>query len=271
MTVYIEYAIADNLLVDYFLLKAAFYLSRVRTRRLRLFAAATVGTAFAVLLPLLQINGALLFILKVMVGELMVLVAGRFIGVKAFIRGTAVFFALTFAAGGALIGVWYLATGRMPDPLAATPFQEVSLGLCLLLTYAVIKITVSVFGGVRRLGERVPFERKVFIEDGGSHVELDAFVDSGNSLSDNFTGKPVSVIDKAVAGRLIKQGAIKLRAAHYIPASTIHGEGRILVFEIDRMLIYCGQERNIIDNAILGISPAPALRGTDVILNAGLW
>ena len=121
-----------------------------------------------------------------------------------------------------------------------------------------------------RKADAFPFARQAVLFDGDDTAKLSALIDSGNRLYDKRTGKPVSVLSRAVADDLMERGFFKMRGAHYQKYTTIEGGGKILVFQIDKLVIYCGEKRNIIDNAMIGVSPAGGYGETDLILHAAL-
>ena len=273
MTVYIEYAILDNLVFDYLLLKAAMKTGRIKFTEFRLVLSALTGTFFALVFPLANITGVLGAILKIMVGEVMVFTAGKYRSVSGFIKAFALFASYTFTVGGAMTGVCYLLGLRFDAETGLallSDASDVSFGAIVLSGYLFAKLAFLIFGGAGKSADIARFSRTVSLNDGNGNVLLGGIIDTGNRLYDRRTGKPVSVLNKAVADKLILGGVLKMRGAHYLPYSTIHGRGKILVFEIDRLVIYCGDKRNIIDNAMIGVSPENALGETDVILHAGL-
>lgn len=273
MTVYVEYVIIDNLAIDWLLLWAAARTCRCYKNWYRTALGAAFGTAFAVFMPFLDLPNALLFIIKIMVGEVMVLLSASFKTAGGFIATFLTFLAYTFCAGGAMIGICYMlgADFSTEEGLAAlSRITNINIGIVLIGVILTVSLLVTLFGGAKRREDFDSFTRKIEIVDGGGKAELAGLIDTGNSLYDNRSGKPVSVMGKDVAERLFGEGKLRMHGAHYVRCSTVHGSGKILVFEIEKMMIYCGKKRHIINNAMMGISSDSLQDGTDVILHAGL-
>ncbi|MBO7377814.1 MAG: sigma-E processing peptidase SpoIIGA [Clostridia bacterium] len=273
MKVYIEYAIIDNLVMDYLLLKAALKTARVDFKEIGLIFASALGTAFAVAFPLLGLGGIIGGVLKLIAGEAMVFAAAKYGGVEKYAFALALFLAYTFAAGGCMLGACYVfgvefSAGGGLEILSGA--YEISFGLIVLSGYLVSKLLYILFSGAVRKADAFPFERQAVLFDGDDTAKLSALIDSGNRLYDKRTGKPVSVLSRAVADDLMERGFFKMRGAHYQKYTTIEGGGKILVFQIDKLVIYCGEKRNIIDNAMIGVSPAGGYGETDLILHAAL-
>lgn len=256
MTAYIEYVIIDNLAIDYLLLYAALRTVGVRARAWRVAFGAAIGTAFAVVMPMLNIPKLLLFVVKLLVGQIMVLVSGSFRPLR-LLAAFGVFLGYTFAAGGAVTGAYYLLGGD------ALTYGKIPLGLVVFGVYLAVLLVYVAVGGTK--GKR-GLMREVKITGGGRERTLSAVVDTGNTLTDPLSGRPVSVMDRAAFERLAASGAISTAGARYIPYATIGGEGKLFVFEIEKMQIYCGRRRHIINNAVMGVSRT-ALRGAEIILN----
>ena len=78
VTVYIEYVIIDNIIIDYFMLKVSLSLTGTPFRKRRLFLCAVIGAFIALLYPLLYNVKAIMIAVKVFTGFLMVLLSTNF-------------------------------------------------------------------------------------------------------------------------------------------------------------------------------------------------
>ncbi|MGO5051922.1 sigma-E processing peptidase SpoIIGA [Lachnospiraceae bacterium LCP25S3_G4] len=80
---------------------------------------------------------------------------------------------------------------------------------------------------------------------------LNALVDTGNSLSDPMTGKPVSILERKTAKRLMNQE--KIHSMRYIPYHTIgESTGVLPAIRLEKMCIHL-EEEHWIHNPIIGI------------------
>ena len=105
MTVYVEYVLVNNLIIDYLLLKATFRATAKPTPRSRLFFCALIGALFSLLYPLIGVSGIMLSIIKVVFGLLFVFISANFDGFRSYIRHATLFMFFTFAMGGIITGV----------------------------------------------------------------------------------------------------------------------------------------------------------------------
>lgn len=272
MSVYVETVILDNAVMDAVLLYLAVRLSGGKIRVWRIAVGAAIGTAFAVITPFISLSGALSLALKLSVGGLMVAVAAGHKRLRRYALSLAYFLLLTFGSGGALLAIGYLINGSFcakKGTFLFFPAQNVPVAAIIFGGSAAAVLFFKLIFGARKRANLKPFKRTVALFDGAESVYLDGFIDTGNTLYDGVTLKPVCLIGKSVADSLKRRGVIACRGQRYLRCATATGEGKIAVFEIDRLVIYSGEERHIIDNAIMGVSPSD-LVGTDVIVHSAL-
>lgn len=269
MLVFIEYAIIENFIVDYVLLKYSLSAARIKTSLLRLTLSSLLGTATAIALPLVSVNKTLIFLIKILAGEGMVFSAGRYKDVLSFCKAFLYFLLFTFSLGGILLSICLMIWGSA----ALDKFQtsgEASL-LILLATATLFPPFVKrMITHVKRLSLNSSFERKIALFDGGKSVLATCYIDTGNKLIDVKTDKPIAIIDKKLGRELILSGFFQLNNSHYVFLSTVSKTAKILVFEIEKIVIYSGEDRNIINNVMVGISPSGLNNGIDVLLGPSM-
>lgn len=90
----------------------------------------------------------------------------------------------------------------------------------------------------------------------GRSCEVSAMIDSGNTLYDALTGKPVHIVSRDVLERLT--GFQNIQHVRYIPYTTIHaGNGVLPVITIDSMQIHRNGNdgsKKMIKSPLIGIS-----------------
>lgn len=205
MVVYLDVLFGVNALMDYTTLLAAARLGGVSVKRRRLLGAAAAGGAYSVaamLLPALALAP-----LRILSG--IGLCAAAFAGQRAFARLCALYFvvAASFAGIAAALGA---ASGRQlltgAGYYAAVPLRV--LVLAAAAGYAVSGILLrgdALHGPIRREVETL---RICFA---GKACELRVLHDTGNGLFEPVSGKPVVVLDRAVAVELLGEAGRPLR------------------------------------------------------------
>jgi len=210
--VYIDLLFLLNAAVDYALLLCTAKICGAYPKRLRLALAALLGAAFAAAAvfwrPLRSLPAEMLC------GAAMSLAAFGFSRVS--VRTALVFFAVAAAFGGAVYAVSLLRNGSGTLSLRAL---AVSLALC----YAVFSVVFRRLGRARTRS----LVASLTLTLGGRSLRVDALRDTGHSLSDPVTGRPVVVIERScVSGLLPPEQAAVFKRETADAAETVVAAGR---------------------------------------------
>ena len=106
---------------------------------------------------------------------------------------------------------------------------------------------------------------------GNQMYEIKGIIDTGNSLRDPVSDRPVSVLDKKTARRI--WGIETMEQVHYIPYRSVGKEAGVLpVLEVERMCIR-GEKNYSVERPLIGISEEEISAGGDyeMILNPNLF
>lgn len=231
MEVYVEYAFAENFILDLLLLFLSLKCVRAKTGAVRLPFAAAVGAAEAIVFPLLPLPVWAAYLVKLLGGAILPLLAVKKGTKKTYIFAAVCFFALTFALGGLLTAAYSFfdipyaeGTGYLVE---SAPVGLV-LGLAGLFGVAVFYLSRSFYRYRRLKRELFP----VTLCHGGKELHLTALADTGNGLF--FRGEPVNVLSPAVALALFKAEKEPLGR---IAVSTVNGTREKPVFACERLEI----------------------------------
>lgn len=187
--VYVDLLLMLNFIANYLLLLAAARMAGIRLRRGRYALAALLGAGYAaaVFLPGAGWLGG--WFCRVAVGTGMCLTAyGK---EKRILRPTVMFFGASAALAGAVLALESL--GGVSLTLERGFFYS-SLDIRLLLVvFVACYFVLSLF--FRRIGMRIP-GRKVYlrIQLCGKEIPITAIVDTGHTLTDPATNRPVVVV-----------------------------------------------------------------------------
>lgn len=245
MQVYIELAVIENFCMDFTLLYAAKIAVKNPAPFWRILIGAVLGAAFAVTFPLFKLGAAWSVVVKITSGFLICLVAGKFRGVKSYLKFSFAFLTFTAILGGALVGVFSLAG---LDYAAGEGFILSKIPIGIPLFGALIIIL-----GARKLASRLRKSKKevvaLRIYSGGRYAEVKGFFDSGNKVY--CRGAPVSIIPKEIAAKIVDESGIK----DGVKIHTVAGSKIIKVFTADKIEIDFGEKKNNYNKVAIGISP----------------
>lgn len=188
--VYIDTLFLLNFIVDYLLLLATAKLSGELILRPRLALGAALGAVYAaaVFFPGMGVLTHPLY--KLGSAVLMVLVA--FGGSRRLLRALLVFFALASAFGGGVFAIGLLG-GRGLTLRNGILYSAMDLRIILLSAAVCYVILTLVFHRAARHTSRELTRAELTL--GEKRVSLTALVDTGNTLTDPATGRPVMVVE----------------------------------------------------------------------------
>ena len=196
--VYIDLLFLLNLIANYLLLLAAGRMSGAVLMRWRIGLGAAAGALYAVLVFLPGLEWLAFWLCKMACGVLMALIA--YGGERYLLRVTVFFFGASAALAGAVLGLEML--GSVSLTLEQGVFySKLDIRLLLLLFVACYFVLSLFFRRTGRYSGRELVRLEVTLDRGT--VSLTALVDTGHSLTDTATNRPVVVAEaQALSGLL---------------------------------------------------------------------
>lgn len=197
--VYVDTMLLVNGIINYLLLLATGHLAGVRLYRIRLLLGSLVGAVYSVAVYLPGAGFLQAAPIKVGVALFMLLIG--YGGVKRFLRLTLLFFAVAFVFGGGVLALQLLSGRSLSGPggfLVAAGMRE----LILATAFCYLILSVVFRRSARHGGSRNDIVTVKAIYDGRS-TQFNAFMDSGNTLTDPITNAPVIVAEREVLAPLL--------------------------------------------------------------------
>jgi len=198
--IYIDQVFIGNFLMNYLILWATARIGRVERGWARLLTGAALGALYSlvIFLPVPNFWSAPVF--KVLAS---IAVAGAvFIPLPPlkFVMCLGAFYLASFALGGAVLGAVYLwgsgvtaSKWGVAEVIDKNFFRGIAFGSGVFV--AAVRVAAA-------LAKRGDWERwwgmPVLIRFGGGSVKTRAFLDTGNSLRDPLTGRPVVIVEYGV-------------------------------------------------------------------------
>ncbi|MEW6182610.1 MAG: sigma-E processing peptidase SpoIIGA [Bacillota bacterium] len=191
-TVYVDELLANNMLMNYAILHLTAKLAGLPYRFLRLITAATVGSLYVMFIFFPEGGRIFNFSGKLALSALVVLIAFAPLSWRRFLGAWALFFGVSFAMGGVVLGINSLVGGTAAEG-GLNDYAYLWPGILIALILVVVAGTKGAFLR-RRLAEgffRVP----ITIRMGLKKVELEALLDTGNQLIDPVSRYPVVIAE----------------------------------------------------------------------------
>lgn len=169
---------------------------------------------------------------------------------KELFKGMIIMLSVACFSGGIMhMIVYYTYTGWIIRRILVTYNQLIYL---ILISVVVIIVIARVYRTYKKNSDIY----KVAVIVDNHKIMLHGIVDTGNQLTDKYTGKPVNVMDKSYFENVLYQindyGRLKY---HFIPYRTIgNNEGIIEVITSDYMYISGKDETKAYKGALIGLS-----------------
>lgn len=193
---YIDVYFAENFMMDYLLLLLVRRLIQNQTKRKNLFLAALAGSVLTCIVTLLPVSVPLIkeILFHVGVNSSMILIGFKPKEIRKYLAALVLLYVCGIMLGG----------------LMTLFSQYIRVGsLFFFLALAGYYFSCFVWDLLTALLERNQYRCRVVICNNGRQVEALGLMDSGNTLRDKVTGKPVCVVTRTVARQLWGEAPVK--------------------------------------------------------------
>lgn len=267
--VYADVLIVVNIIVNYFLLRAAAAIISFDFKTVRFLAASALGGAFSLIIFVEELSPVLLTGVKFAFMLVMTVTAFGFVSLKRFVKCCAAFFAANLAfAGLMLAGCTFIFPNSVIYKNSVVYFDMdiLTLTVAAVASYAVLS------GISRAVRNRTPPQSvyKIRISKDGQAVEGKALFDTGNSLCDSFSGRPVVIAERSFIEALAPKGtAFEPTAMHgfrLIPYTSLGGSGALPAFPADSIEITERSGVRKIENIYIAVTEKKIIHGGYAVL-----
>lgn len=235
---YIDVLFLVNFMMDYLLLLVVRRILKCRAGHRDICAGSLIGSlsACAVMALPSSLSFLKLILFHVVVNALMIRIGLKIREGESFLRAAVGLYAGGFLLGGIFTYLYqYMRTGSLFFAAAVLSY-EAAQGIWSFITE------------IQRLNQ---CRCRVTLYFMGKEDTVEALIDTGNSLTDPVTGRPVCVIEKQAVETLIRERAGELR---YISFHSVGTEnGKLPVIQLDRMCVH-REEECWIRHPVIGIS-----------------
>ncbi len=246
--VYIDVLIVLNIYVTYFLIKATARFTHTPVSSLRIVIASTVGSLFSLVMLIPKINFIYIFLIKLSAAVIIVLIAFKKSRISEYIRLTFYFYIINFVFAGIIMGLKYFVFPQYISVNNTYAYIDVSLTCMVVFT----ALAYFIICGVRLWldkGSEADGDYHVIIKQKNKTISLTALADTGNSMTDVFSGRPVIICPESILSDLICKSEIssdiyeamvsssEIKGVRLVPYSTINGTGMLPAFIPDEVII----------------------------------
>lgn len=267
----------ENIIINFIILYVTKRITRTKTSKFRLFISALVGSIYTIIVffPSLAFMGK--FLIKFSISILMIILAFNPERFQQFIKQISTFYMVSFIFAGATIGIFYIINNNSYSPrFSFENFNEllsfliIGIGIAIILILYILK-----FYQKRMNKENYLTPIAIGLKD--KEVNLVALIDTGNSLKEPISQKPVIIVEysaletilpQSIRNIYINNGEVDLSTIgkimeeigddmrlRLIPFKSIGNDSGILIgFKPDIIKIYLEDEvRKVADETIVAI------------------
>ena len=235
-TIYIDVLIVLNLYVNFFLLRTAAGLTHSPLKNLRCIVASLYGSLYSLLILAPELPTPISVIIRFFAAITITGVAFGFNSRKRLLINTGAFFVSNFILAGLTYAVYSLFASDKVHFNNSYFYIDFSL-LILVITTVALYGTVYVCKFLFVHSPPQNGEYRVIIRHNKRIIELPGFPDTGNNLTDYYSGAPVIVCGKESFAEIDLSDNSLPRGVRLIPCSTVSSSGLMPVFRVDEVII----------------------------------
>lgn len=232
--IYADVLVIINLIVNYLLLRASAAITGYSFRTRRILISSFIGGIASLVIFIENISFYINLLIKMILFTVMVLTAFGNKNIKSFLKCCASFALVNFGFAGIMFA---LTTAVFPNSTAyinGVVYFDISL---LTLTVSAI-ICYIILNLISRFTKSKTPQKSIYeirIHYGNNSAEGKALFDSGNTLCDCFSGRPVIIAEKEFINNLFSNDDLtSLKNFRLIPFSTIKNSGALPSFMADK-------------------------------------
>lgn len=275
-TVYLDVLISVNVYINYLLLVLTARFAGCRQVRTRIVLAALFG-ALSSCTILLDIPSKLLSAaIKIITAAVMTAIAFEIRSRQMFFKLVAILTTVTFGFAGAMIGIKNIMSTENISVSNFSVYLDIS-PIYLILITLVCYILLSVYSKLTAGKTRQNSVCRLTISSEGKSITLDALLDTGNTLTEPFSGLPVVVVNEKSIFHLLPNDIKNFSTENpkpsknirLIPYTSVGGEGLLKGFMPDSVTVESEGRESKTENVYVAVTDRkteiPALINPDIL------
>ena len=200
--IYLDILIGVNLSIDYLMLFALSRISGIYSTRFKLFLGALLGSLYAVLSCIVEANIITSLPIKISISALMVLICFGYKNKSRFLKLLLLFLFISFAVAGGVLALGNISNNSFfaGSGYYINNISSKTIVIAMLISWI---ITGFIFRNEAKdtIIPRKTVKADVYFLD--NHAEYTLLVDTGNTLHDIISGKPVIILDRFSASQIL--------------------------------------------------------------------
>ena len=197
MTIYLDIVFIENLLMNYIILFATGFIQKIQMKQLRLILSSFFGGVYAIISYLNIIPIYSNIFMKILLSIIMIYIAFNPQNVRKMLKSILLFYLTSFVMGGCALALLYMISPKsivFKDGVLVGTYPMKMTIIAGLIGFFIIQISFQI--NKRQLKKKdMICNLEICINK--QKTEVKAYLDSGNTLKDPITKKPVIIVEKS--------------------------------------------------------------------------
>ena len=264
MTVYLDIVFIENILMNYIILFATGFIQKIQMKQLRLIASSSFGGLYAIISYLNIIPIYSNIFMKVLLTIIMIYIAFNPKNIKKLLKLILLFYLTSFVIGGCALALLYMVSPKnivFKDGVLVGTYPMKMTIIAGIIGFCIIQIA---FHLNKRQLKKKDMLCNIEISINKQKSEIKAYIDSGNTLKEPISKKPVIIVEKSsiknfdnidlekiIGGDEENRGKLKLKI---IPFNSIGKQNGMLIgVKPDFVKIEYEDKKEYVYDVIIGI------------------
>ncbi|HLR34975.1 MAG TPA: sigma-E processing peptidase SpoIIGA [Tissierellales bacterium] len=203
MYIYAEYLLLENLAINYIILYVTRKVTRTNTKSIRLFIGALIGALYTLVLFFPSLKFMTKFSIKVLISILIIIIAFNPEKIRGLIKLISVFYLISFVFAGASLGIFFIITNEQLNDIRGFAIKDFSLQILGIGIFFSIALMKNIFKYYQKKAIVSNYLASVSISLNNKKVDFTALIDTGNSLKEPISDKPVIIAEYKVLKEIL--------------------------------------------------------------------
>lgn len=197
MTIYIDVVFFENLIMNSIILIATCIILKLRIIKIRIFFASLIGALYAILSYIISIKIFSNFFIKIILSIIIVYISFYPKNFKQLWKYLIVFYLTSFIFGGVSFFLIYVIKPQNILIKNGLFLGTYTLKTVLLSAFVALGIILVAFRFIKSKISKEDIYKNLNIVIDGKQINVKTMLDTGNTLKDPISGKPVIVVERA--------------------------------------------------------------------------
>ncbi|WP_432400762.1 sigma-E processing peptidase SpoIIGA [Wukongibacter sp. M2B1] len=204
--IYAEYLFLENFIMNFLILHITSYFCKYQGKTFKLGLGAAVGALYAFIIFFPSLHFLLSFSMKLVASMLIIVISFTPEKFRDFFKYLSIFYLVSFVFGGTAFALFYFTNFNSilsNGIFYSNSFSFRALFYSVAVAYVLIVISI---GFIKNRLNKENLYKQIIIEFDSKRKEINALIDTGNTLADPISKFPVIVVEYSAIEELIPDG-----------------------------------------------------------------